>query len=65
MRGRYVPSIEKHFRPWVHEWDTHYNGGYAARTVCGSLTACVDRVRETEDAVTCPACLEASKRKAA
>jgi len=64
MRARYVPSIQKHhFRPWVHEWpDKRFNDGNTLKNLCGSITTVVDRVVETEDAVTCLACLSAASK---
>lgn len=61
MRGIYVPSIGKAFRPHVHEWRIEYNGGTAAKTDCAGIVALVDKIAPVEDPVTCPGCLKVAQ----
>ena len=57
MRGTYSPSVGKAYLPFVHEWPDRFIGGPAARTVCGGISAMIDRIEQTKGPVTCPACL--------
>jgi len=64
MRGIFVPVIGKHYRPRVHEWSGDSNG-FTTATVCCGIVAIQDKVQETNEPVSCEACLAVQRERPA